>query len=750
MWNASIGQYSNGINTIDLSNEYVDQGISPQVTINAVFRFTGGTGGNCNDISGSANQVYFVLKNSSGGIVSQVDPFTLPLCPNAGGCVTCVSGTPVFTYTNSYSLSPGVYTWEAYKGTNGAALKLVDIRATYSWYEMASNGNPGQTNTITAGGGLRIKRIINHDNINEKNNTVRRYDYHYKADKTSSGVLAEYSYGRRMNKPQYSYFTFSIEHFSILTPSGCQSIRYMGTHLMRSSDSNNPMNGSAGGAPVGYDQVTEFFGENGEFGKKVYKYYNIPDVVPGFNDPFSGQSLPLRPPVSSTTPDPLNGSLLNVTDYVKLKGQYYKVKEATNAYATITGNKNVIYGAEYRTLAYNLHGDACVSIPPTTCGGETLSLTYKNMTSDWSTLTNSTERVYNQQGDESKFTETVTNYYYDNPAHYLPTRTVTSSNSKGEIITATTRYPLDFTIAPGANDAFTQGIQNLNSKHVVSAPVEKYIKKQKADLSNIGTTSYVLTSYKNTAPAPALAYVSMLSAPNTSFTPSSISASGLVKDGAYQPLINFDSYDANGNLTQQHKEADVNMSYVYDYNNSLVIAEVSNAAANEIAYTSFEADGNGNWTNTDATRNTSFKLTGKQCYTLTTGKTISRTVPSGKQYIVSYWSRNGAVTVNGVAATSGLTKNGWTYYQHLLSNTTTTVNVTAANATIDELRLFPSNAKMSSYTYWPLIGITTVCSPNNMIQYSEYDALGRLDRVLDIDGNIIKTAEYRYQNQVGN
>jgi YD repeat-containing protein len=56
---------------------------------------------------------------------------------------------------------------------------------------------------------------------------------------------------------------------------------------------------------------------------------------------------------------------------------------------------------------------------------------------------------------------------------------------------------------------------------------------------------------------------------------------------------------------------------------------------------------------------------------------------------------------------------------------------------------------MTTYTYSPLIGITSTCSDNNAIQRYDYDAMGRLTRIIDQDGNIIKTAEYHYQNQVG-
>ena len=106
---------------------------------------------------------------------------------------------------------------------------------------------------------------------------------------------------------------------------------------------------------------------------------------------------------------------------------------------------------------------------------------------------------------------------------------------------------------------------------------------------------------------------------------------------------------------------------------------------------------------------------------------------SGIQYYVTYWSRNGAVTVkaNNVSIAlsfTGPTKNGWTYYEHLLPNTTTAIALTATNAVIDEVRMYPKGAHMATYSYTPVIGMTSSCDEVNRISYYEYDALGRVIR----------------------
>jgi YD repeat-containing protein len=51
---------------------------------------------------------------------------------------------------------------------------------------------------------------------------------------------------------------------------------------------------------------------------------------------------------------------------------------------------------------------------------------------------------------------------------------------------------------------------------------------------------------------------------------------------------------------------------------------------------------------------------------------------------------------------------------------------------------------MTSYTYYPLIGMSSQCDADNRISYYQYDPFGRLKVVKDQDHNIIKTVQYHY------
>jgi YD repeat-containing protein len=141
----------------------------------------------------------------------------------------------------------------------------------------------------------------------------------------------------------------------------------------------------------------------------------------------------------------------------------------------------------------------------------------------------------------------------------------------------------------------------------------------------------------------------------------------------------------------------------------------------------------------------SYALTGLKSYNLS-GNTISKSgLISGNKYVVSYWTKGSVCSISGGTSTStaGRVVNGWTYYEHKVTMTSSSLSIFGTNY-IDELRLYPQGALMSSYTYKPLVGITTMNDPNSEITYYEYDGLERLKNIKDYQGNIIKNFQYNY------
>ena len=321
--------------------------------------------------------------------------------------------------------------------------------------------------------------------------------------------------------------------------------------------------------------------------------------------------------------------------------------------------------------------------------------------------------------------------YTSIPSHHFPTKQIFYA-SDGDTIITRFKYPTDY-----ASYGF---ITNLIGKNVIQSPIEKIISRKNATENVVDGE---IKTYKNGDVSIDTIYKLEISEPQpfSGFTTSTMTSGGVFsKDSRYKAKMFFNAHDSIGNIWEYQKKDDFKSSYIWDYNLQYPIAEIKNADSSSVAFTSFEGDGKGNWTFTGSITDTA-SITGTKAYNLTSGD-LSKSGLVSAMYIVSYWSKNGSYSVNSASPTkTGRTIQGWTYYEHEISGTSVTI---AGSGCIDEVRLYPKAAQMSTYTYLPAIGMSSQCDINNHITYFFYDSFNRLRLIKDEDKNIIKKIEYKY------
>jgi len=228
--------------------------------------------------------------------------------------------------------------------------------------------------------------------------------------------------------------------------------------------------------------------------------------------------------------------------------------------------------------------------------------------------------------------------------------------------------------------------------------------------------------------------------------------------GGNPKTISYDQYDTSGNLIQ-YTTSGISNSFIWDYQNQYPIAKVMNSTVGNVAYTSFEADGTGSWWYAPwKVRYDLAAPTGIKMYDMEGGMWRNDLNPA-LTYKLTLWSKEGlpGVNINHPGGTYTIpsntefksirTINGWTLYELPVSNAEG-VGIWKwghiARTFVDEVRLCPVDAQMVTYTYEPLIGMTSQCDANNMIQYFQYDPMNRLQYIKDEKRNMLKMYCYNY------
>ncbi|MBL0741394.1 hypothetical protein [Chryseolinea lacunae] len=326
---------------------------------------------------------------------------------------------------------------------------------------------------------------------------------------------------------------------------------------------------------------------------------------------------------------------------------------------------------------------------------------------------------YDNLGNESltfseKYTYDVVNGHFQ-----MIAKSVTASN--GDTNNLYYKFPQDYTgLQDQSNlDGIAMGILNLQNRHIV-IPVESY--KEIIPVRTPNTRKYVgglLNTFNQVLPTLNQVMAIESQSPMNSFSFSTIVNGQFLKDPRYTTRVRFTNYDEKGRLLQQSLEQNYSTAYKWGYDQQFLIAEIANSSVGDVFLENFE-EGNGNGSIDNS-------KTGHHSFTGSYSKNLVSL--SNGDYILSYWMKSGIdwiLTEQNVVVTNG------------------SYSINLGSGQYDDIRFFPKSAQMTTYTYDPLIGLTSQSDANNKVTYYEYDSLMRLKLMRDEKRNIIKEFEYKY------
>lgn len=621
---------------------------------------------------------------------------------NTAGTITYIS----FTFSLYDLFYKGMLVWD-FNLPNGT-YKLEQLAGSFtfvpewaikaSWENKIADGSK----LATLSGGLRIKRISHYTAVNEPAASIEEFKY-INTDNTSSGFLGDFA--------QYYYpYRETVNYGGLVTTN----------YTVVPGD---PWLNNMDGGIAAYSRVEVIRGTaTHNTGKSVYEYTSPQDL----NAIYPTAVFPYTPLDLKSWGF---GQLKKVSVYDS-SGRI--VKKITNTYRfdTTLNFKNKNFRSLKLGISYAyINGDPVNPATPKT-------YTYTGREyfppSGRLYLASATDTLF--QSDGSKNTS-YANYVYD--TNYNVTKIIVPyDKNRALLLEKRLYYPYNYTISDGA------GL--LRSNGIISPVVatENWITGDGHPRIISGSINYYHQISGNYV-KPLTVYALQSNHPVDSSVIGPFNPASLNRNSNYFVAQANLSYDNKGNLQQeQNAISGISNSVIMDYWQRYPIAKVSNATVVNIAYTSFEADGNGNWTIGSPVRDTTSAITGNRSYNLSNGSVSKSGLTSSVSYLVTLWAKSGAsVQVNGATQSNILaTQNGWNFYSASVSGVTTIT--VSGSGLVDELRLYPKDANMVTYTYQPGAGITSATDANNTIVYNEYDGLNRLKIVRDKDKNILKRYDY--------
>ena len=324
------------------------------------------------------------------------------------------------------------------------------------------------------------------------------------------------------------------------------------------------------------------------------------------------------------------------------------------------------------------------------------------------------------------------NFSYHSSYDDLFPRAIETRDAMANYYRATITYPQDYAIDITSlpKSAQTYGIGWLKANGVRSTPIETIKYRRNVDEPDFNVIGGSLNLY-NWSPVAQRCLLSetkslLVNTPlGTAITPLSVvNGTTLVKDSRYdQYNSKITDFNDKGNPTFI---SDIGITargtqIIYGYNGLVPIAHVKGAVNESNGfYTSFEEDASGvavllgnraKSGNYALNKNTSYRA-------------IASTI--GGPHVLSYWRWNG---------TEG------TDWEEVRTSSSGSSVILEPNHYVDEVRLMPVKASMTTQVVKPGVGIISAANENGRVTRNNYNSLGMLESVED-DGRIVEKYSY--------
>jgi RHS repeat-associated protein len=510
---------------------------------------------------------------------------------------------------------------------------------TGGYSEFAYEPNLGAFNDLV--GGIRIKSILDYDNMNSAI-TKKRY-FIYEEPFVIAPVDQTVDYET----------TLKVQNRTGLTCYLVDEYNYNVRNIFTKGAL-----GAIQGGTVGYGKVTTKYGIAAENGTTVSRFRN--------QDDFNRDESKINPYPPVTSMDHRRGLSLEQTDYDASAKPLKRVRNPS--YTFVEKGKissvAITMNAEYPTcFSWTTNVLDVIKIK----GYDIVTDLVKNnqtIISDYMANFNSDSLV------------NINNFYYDNVAHSQVTRSE-NFRSDGKKVTTIVNYPKDYAAGTGFIDKLVAG-------NMVSYPIETVSYQENPDGSNKEILSGAVIEYQdnnlglkqrvnvleNNAPIVLASF--KFSNVATGQLPFVGTKTSFVQDSRYKTRINFDQYDNKNNLVQYHKiDGDYPTTILYGYNGKYPVAEIKNA-------------------------------------TYTNVKTALGVV--------------GDVDLGNIGLTAAKE------------------NTLRTNANL-------SASLVTTFDYFPLVGLQKRTEPNQTKTTYNYDNLLRLSDIKDHSGDILKHYEYHFDGQ---